>query len=102
MRKSLRSNAATLNSKRSEARKSLPRFDSATYEAIRLEEDKQYRKAKEHRELEGRKLQERIERNRKELEIAANTQHRGVGQGGAPRAMTQKEATEKIRAARGQ
>ena len=52
--------------------------------------------------MEGRKLQERIERNRKELEIAANTQHRGVGQGGAPRAMTQKEATEKIRAARGQ
>lgn len=99
MRKALRTSAAALDSKRGEARKRLPAFDRGTYEAIRLEEDEQYRKAKEHQEWQENQLQKRIERNRQSLQDAQQ-QHVGTGDRGSRRAATIGDATRKIRESR--
>lgn len=100
MRKALRSNAANLSSRRNEARKNLPPKGSSTYEEIRLAEDDDYRSSKEHREAEGRRLQARLDRNKRELDIAAGTQYVGTGERGSRRASTIGEATQKIRESR--
>lgn len=99
MRKALRTSAAALDSKRNEARKNLPKFDSGTYESIRLEEDEQYRKAKEHQEWQENQLQARLERNRQNL-ADAQKQHVGTGDRGSRRAATIGDATRKIRESR--
>ena len=88
LRQILRTNAVSLKNRQSGARRALPKFDSSTYERMRLDMDEEYQKAKQHREEQGRQLQQRLERNRKELENA-NKPHRGVGRfDGAVRAMS--------------
>lgn len=69
-------------------------------EAVKAHADPEHEenKRKEAERLEAAR-QYRI-RNEQTMRENASTQYRGAGQGGKPRAMTQWEATEKIRAER--
>ena len=102
LRIELVNNELRLKSRQGEVSKMLPRVDLGVLEAVRAEADPEHaeKKQREAERLEAAR-QYRI-RNEQAIREKAQTPYRGAGQGGKPRAMTQREATEKIRATRGQ
>ena len=102
LRTELVNNEVKLGSRQQAARQMLPKVDLAVLEAVRADTDEEYLEKKQKRELELEAARQYRARNEQELRKKASTPYRGAGQGGKPRAMTQAEATEKIRATRGQ
>ena len=102
LRTELVNNEVRLKSRQSEVSKMLPRVDLDVLEAVWDEADPEHAEKKQRgaERLEAAR-QYRI-RNEQNLQQKVNTQYRGAGQDGKPRAMTQAEATAKIRATRGQ
>lgn len=91
-----------LNSRKSEAQRTLPTIDPATLEAVREEEIPGYLEKKQARQEEVERARQERERREQELRERTSRQHIGAGQGGKPRASTIGAATEKIRETRGQ
>lgn len=100
LRAELVSNELRLKSRQGEVSRMLPRVPLDVLEAVKADADPEHeeKKSKEADRLEAAR-QYRM-KNEQNLQQKAGTQYRGAGQGGKPRAMTQAEATAKIRAER--
>ena len=101
LRTELVSNEVRLRSRQQAARQTLPKVDLAVLEAVREESDPE---RAERKQAEADRLEAARQyraRNEQAVREKAQTLYRGVGQGGKPRAMTQAEATAKIRATQG-
>lgn len=102
LRTALMKNESALNSRRKDARNSLPFVHPDTIEAVKEEDDPEYlvhKQAEQDRLEAARQARARTEKEAKEK---VNTQYIGAGQGGSRRAATVGEATRKISETRGQ
>lgn len=101
LRTELLQNESKLKSRQQKARLGMPRVGPELMESVRAE-DEDYVARKQEQELSAQQARQQRVQQENDLKVKAGIQYRGAGQGGKPRAATIGEATEKIKATRGQ
>ncbi len=93
---------SSLNSRKSEAERTLPSLELDTLELVREEEIPGYLEEKQRQQEAVERAKQERARKEQELKEKVSTPYIGAGQGGNPRASTIGAATERIRETRGQ